>query len=154
MGLGKTIQTVALFCHLYETGVTGPFLVVAPLSTVPNWVNEFKRFAPTVPVVLYHGTSNERLELRSELKKSYPSAELDGKIMNNVVVTSYEIAMNDRAAFSSILGRYIVVDKGHRLKNTNCRLKAVSLRQQTSSHWHSPSEQSLGALVTSQLPSP
>ena len=103
-------------------GVTGPFLVVAPLSTVPNWVNEFKRFAPTVPVVLYHGTANERIELRGELKKTYPSAELDGKIMSNVVVTSYEIAMNDRAAFSSILWRYIVVDEGHRLKNTNCRL--------------------------------
>merc|ERR1719362_829062 len=122
MGLGKTIQTVALFCHLYEMGVTGPFLVVAPLSTVPNWVNEFKRFAPTVPCVLYHGSANERIELRGELKKSYPSAELDGKIMNNVVVTSYEIAMNDRAAFSSILWRYIVVDEGHRLKNMNCRL--------------------------------
>jgi len=122
MGLGKTIQTVALFCHLYEMGVTGPFLVVAPLSTVPNWVNEFKRFAPTVPCVLYHGSANERIELRGELKKSYPSAELDGKIMNNVVVTSYEIAMNDRAAFSSILWRYIVVDEGHRLKNSNCRL--------------------------------
>ena len=39
--------------------------------------------------------------------------------MNNVVVTSYEIAMNDRAAFSSILLRYIVVDEGHRLKNRN-----------------------------------
>ena len=48
MGLGKTIQTVALFCHLYEMGVQGPFMVVAPLSTVPNWVNEFSRFAPKV----------------------------------------------------------------------------------------------------------
>jgi len=38
------------------------------------------------------------------------------------VVTSYEIAMNDRAAFSSIKWRYIVVDEGHRLKNMNCRL--------------------------------
>merc|ERR1719225_2122873 len=122
MGLGKTIQTVALFCHLYEMGVQGPFLVVAPLSTVPNWVNEFKRFAPTVPVVLYHGNANERLELRSELRKVTKSEELDGKKMMNVVVTSYEIAMNDRAAFSNILWRYIVVDEGHRLKNTNCRL--------------------------------
>ena len=50
MGLGKTIQTVALFCHMYEMGVPGPFMVVAPLSTVPNWVNEFKRFAPKVTV--------------------------------------------------------------------------------------------------------
>ena len=47
--------------------------------------------------------------------------EVDGP-MNNVVVTSYEIAMNDRAAFQSIMWRYIVVDEGHRLKNMNCRL--------------------------------
>ena len=43
MGLGKTIQCIALFCHLYEMGVPGPYLVVAPLSTIPNWVNEFRR---------------------------------------------------------------------------------------------------------------
>ncbi len=42
MGLGKTIQTIALFCHLVEMGVPGPYLIVAPLSTVPNWVKEFK----------------------------------------------------------------------------------------------------------------
>ena len=84
MGLGKTIQTVALFCHLYEMGVPGPFLVVAPLSTVPNWVNEFKRFAPTVPVVLYHGNANERIELRSQLRNVVKSPELDGKSMMKV----------------------------------------------------------------------
>ena len=48
--------------------------------------------------------------------------ELDGKEMMNVVVTSYEIAMNDRAAFQNTQWRYIVVDEGHRLKNMNCRL--------------------------------
>ena len=122
MGLGKTIQTVALFCYLYEMGVPGPFLVVAPLSTVPNWVNEFKRFAPTVPVVLYHGNQQERYLLRRKLEEEVTSEELDGKLMRNVIVTSYEIAMNDRAAFSSIMWRYIVVDEGHRLKNMNCRL--------------------------------
>jgi len=122
MGLGKTIQTVALFCHMYEMGVSGPFLVVAPLSTVPNWVNEFKRFAPKVPCILYHGNMQERLELREKLTDVTTCEEMDGKDMMNVVVTSYEIAMNDRAAFSSIMWRYIVVDEGHRLKNMNCRL--------------------------------
>ena len=48
--------------------------------------------------------------------------ELDGKEMMNVVVTSYEIAMNDRATFQNTQWRYIVVDEGHRLKNMNCRL--------------------------------
>ena len=122
MGLGKTIQTVALFCHMYEMGVSGPFLVVAPLSTVPNWVNEFKRFAPKVPCILYHGNMQERLLLREKLSDVTTCEEMDGKDMMNVVVTSYEIAMNDRAAFSSIMWRYIVVDEGHRLKNMNCRL--------------------------------
>lgn len=48
MGLGKTLQVIALFCHLIEMNVTGPFLVVAPLSTLPNWLLEFEKFAPQV----------------------------------------------------------------------------------------------------------
>jgi ATP-dependent DNA helicase len=48
MGLGKTLQVIALICHLIEMNVTGPFLVVAPLSTLPNWLLEFERFAPQV----------------------------------------------------------------------------------------------------------
>tara|TARA_R110002050_G_scaffold152418_2_gene279850 strand:- start:923 stop:1081 length:159 start_codon:yes stop_codon:yes gene_type:complete len=35
--------------------VAGPYLVVGPLSTLSNWVKEFERFAPEIPVVLYHG---------------------------------------------------------------------------------------------------
>jgi len=122
MGLGKTIQTVALFCHMYEMGVPGPFMVVAPLSTVPNWVNEFKRFAPKVPCLLYHGNQQERAVLREKLEDTVKCEELDGKEMMQVVVTSYEIAMNDRSTFQNIQWRYIVVDEGHRLKNMNCRL--------------------------------
>ena len=43
MGLGKTLQTIAFLSHLVEKGVWGPFLVVAPLSTLANWVSEVKR---------------------------------------------------------------------------------------------------------------
>lgn len=66
MGLGKTMQVIAFFAHLYGQGVKGPFLVVAPLSTVPNWQREFKRFAPTIPTVLYHGSKDERKHIREE----------------------------------------------------------------------------------------
>lgn len=48
MGLGKTIQCIGVIAYLIEMGVKGPFLVAAPLSTVPNWVAEFKKFTPTV----------------------------------------------------------------------------------------------------------
>lgn len=48
MGLGKTIQVIALLCHLYEKQVPGPFLVIAPLTTLSNWLLEFQSFAPKV----------------------------------------------------------------------------------------------------------
>ncbi|KAJ1484276.1 P-loop containing nucleoside triphosphate hydrolase protein [Baffinella frigidus] len=37
MGLGKTLQVIAFLAHLWEKRVRGPFLVVAPLSTIGNW---------------------------------------------------------------------------------------------------------------------
>ncbi|TRY63163.1 hypothetical protein TCAL_10825 [Tigriopus californicus] len=121
MGLGKTIQTIALFCHLIEMGVPGPFLVVAPLSTVPNWVKEFQRFAPQIPVTLYHGSPKERIEKRLKLKENHVIEGIPNKV-KSVFVTSFEIAMNDRVNLRHVNWRYIVVDEGHRLKNTNCRL--------------------------------
>ena len=42
--------------------------------------------------------------------------------MRTIFVTSYEIAMNDRVHMKKTSWRYIVVDEGHRLKNSNCRL--------------------------------
>ena len=48
MGLGKTLQCIGVIAHIIEMGVKGPFLVAAPLSTVPNWVAEFRKFTPKV----------------------------------------------------------------------------------------------------------
>ena len=50
MGLGKTLQSIALVAHVIEKGIRGPFLIAAPLSTLPNWLSEFKRFAPDVSI--------------------------------------------------------------------------------------------------------
>jgi ATP-dependent DNA helicase len=60
MGLGKTIQVISLFALLREKGVNGPFIVVAPLATLPNWVLEIRKWLPSASVCLYHGTAAER----------------------------------------------------------------------------------------------
>ena len=52
MGLGKTVQTIGLLAHLKGKKLHGPFLVVAPLSTLSNWINEIKRFI-VLPLPLY-----------------------------------------------------------------------------------------------------
>ena len=45
MGLGKTVQSIAFLAHLAETqNIWGPFLVVAPASTLHNWQQEVSRF--------------------------------------------------------------------------------------------------------------
>ncbi|KAG5861955.1 hypothetical protein JTB14_015229 [Gonioctena quinquepunctata] len=90
MGLGKTIQVIALICHLLEKNIPGPFLIVVPLSTLPNWESEFARFAPKVPVVVFHGSRHERLEAYKNIKKKYPL----GKIKTHpVVLTSYQMPL-------------------------------------------------------------
>lgn len=64
MGLGKTLQTIAFLAHLRDMGIWGPFLIVSPLSVLHNWISEFNKFAPGIPVCMYHGTQDERAELR------------------------------------------------------------------------------------------
>lgn len=43
MGLGKTLQTISFLAFLREKGSYGPFLVVAPVSTLTNWIEEIHR---------------------------------------------------------------------------------------------------------------
>ena len=116
MGLGKTIQTISFLAFLREKGVNGPFLIAAPLSTTSNWVAEFKKWTPKIPVVLYHGSKQEREEIRQKKLRSPGSADFP------VVCTSYEICMNDRKFLAHYGWKYIIIDEGHRIKNLNCRL--------------------------------
>ncbi|SJX64363.1 related to proliferation associated SNF2-like protein [Sporisorium reilianum f. sp. reilianum] len=120
MGLGKTLQTISFLAHLREKGVWGPFLIVAPLSTINNWVLEFERFTPDIPALMYHGDPDARRDLRDrhlrmprdkERQKDFP-----------IVVTSYELIIRDRKWLANYPWKFIVVDEGHRLKNLNCRL--------------------------------
>lgn len=116
MGLGKTIQTISFLAFLREKGVYGPFLIAAPLSTTMNWVEEVRKWAPTIPVVLYHGSKQEREQIRRKKLKSPGSPEFP------IVVTSYEICMNDRKFLAGFGWKFIIIDEGHRIKNLNCRL--------------------------------
>jgi ATP-dependent DNA helicase len=68
-GLGKTIQIISLIAQLRASGTPGPFLIVGPLATLPNWMNEFKKWLPSCPVVLYHGSKADRLEMREKRLK-------------------------------------------------------------------------------------
>ncbi len=93
-----------------------------------------------IPVVLYHGTKDERENLRRQMfparrrysssskKKSKKSKrgprtakEADAELQP-VMVTSYEICMRDQQFLQDRGWKFLVVDEGHRIKNLNCKL--------------------------------
>ncbi|EGW31374.1 uncharacterized protein SPAPADRAFT_141249 [Spathaspora passalidarum NRRL Y-27907] len=112
MGLGKTVQCIAFLSFLIEQGITGPFLIVVPLSTLSNWYNEVSRFAPKIKVLKYTGNKVERNKINLTSKSS--------KL--NIIITSYEISIKDFNKLSTINWNYLIVDEGHRLKNNECVL--------------------------------
>jgi len=65
MGLGKTVQCVSMLGYLRdELLIGGPFLVVVPLSTVPNWASELKKWLPSANSVVYVGDTKSREVIR------------------------------------------------------------------------------------------
>uniref|UniRef100_A0ACD5X3N5 Uncharacterized protein n=1 Tax=Avena sativa TaxID=4498 RepID=A0ACD5X3N5_AVESA len=116
MGLGKTIQTIGFLAHLKGNGLHGPYMVIAPLSTLSNWLNELSRFAPSLAGLIYHGTKDARTELRRKHMPKTIGPDFP------IIITSYEMAMYDARLLANYKWKYVVVDEGHRLKNTKCKL--------------------------------
>ncbi|KAG2639728.1 ATP-dependent DNA helicase DDM1-like isoform X1 [Panicum virgatum] len=116
MGLGKTIQTIGFLAHLKGKGMHGPYLIIAPLSTLSNWVNEISRFTPSLASIIYHGDKVARAEIRRKFMPKTVGPDFP------IVVTSYEMAMSDAKFLAVHKWKYVVVDEGHRLKNSKCKL--------------------------------
>ncbi|KAJ1287600.1 hypothetical protein BS78_02G022300 [Paspalum vaginatum] len=116
MGLGKTIQTIGFLAHLKGKGMHGPYLIVAPLSTLSNWVSEISRFTPSLSSIIYHGDKVARAEIRRKYLPKNVGPDFP------IVVTSYEMAMSDARFLAHHKWKYVVVDEGHRLKNSKCKL--------------------------------
>lgn len=108
MGLGKTVQTIALLAHLADNGEWGPHLVVVPTSVILNWEMEFKKFCPGFKILTYYGDQKER-----EAKRV---GWLDDTKWN-VVITSYQLILNDAQAFKRRNWHYMVLDEAHNIKN-------------------------------------
>ncbi|XP_020153970.1 probable chromatin-remodeling complex ATPase chain isoform X1 [Aegilops tauschii subsp. strangulata] len=114
MGLGKTLQTISLMGYLHEfRGITGPHMVVAPKSTLGNWMNEIARFCPLLRAVKFLGNPEERNHIREKLLQP-------GKF--DVCVTSFEMAIKEKNALKRFSWRYIIIDEAHRIKNENSLL--------------------------------
>ncbi|KAG0243110.1 DNA repair protein rad16 [Actinomortierella wolfii] len=134
MGMGKTIQTIALL--LASPGK--PNLIVAPTVAIVQWSNEIKQYAPSLKVLIFHGAG--RTESISELKK------------HDVVLTTYSIleasfrkekygvrrqnmTVKEDSLLHKIKWHRIILDEAHNIKERSSNTARSAFELQSDRKW-------------------
>jgi hypothetical protein len=118
MGLGKTIQSISLLAYLAEVhGIWGPFLVIAPASTLHNWQQELARFVPRLKTIPYWGGPKDRETLRRIWNRKNQTFTEDSPF--HIVVTSYQLAVQDEKYFHMMRWQYMILDEAQAIKSSS-----------------------------------
>ncbi|XP_075316313.1 uncharacterized protein chd6 isoform X3 [Odontesthes bonariensis] len=123
MGLGKTIQSITFLYEIFSMGIRGPFLIIAPLSTITNWEREFRMWTH-MNVIVYHGSQISRqMILQYEMfHRDAQGNTVPGVLKFHGLITTFEMIMADCPELRKLQWRCVVIDEAHRLKNRNCKL--------------------------------
>ncbi|NLW31423.1 MAG: DEAD/DEAH box helicase family protein [Fibrobacter sp.] len=111
MGLGKTVQTLALLLNEKQLGEGQPSIVVVPTSLLFNWQREAQKFAPSLNLLLYHGSGRHRY--------------LDIMHMADVVLTTYGTVLRDIESLERIDFHYVILDEAQAIKNPGSQISST-----------------------------
>lgn len=115
-GLGKTIQTIAALCYVWEKDPDQKAIVLTTKSAAGQWVGEFDRFTHGVQVFLSRGTALQREKIRQQfLEAKGPS----------VLVTGYRSLVQDFAKVQNWEGMILVTDEASAYKNPSTQVGQV-----------------------------
>ena len=105
MGIGKTIQVIALFEDTRLQNEKGTSLVICPASLLFNWKSEIERFAPKLRVCIIEGSQVRRKDLLENCEDY------------DVVITSYDYIRNDIDQYENKQFLYAILDEAQNIKN-------------------------------------
>ncbi|KAJ5908207.1 Helicase C-terminal [Penicillium taxi] len=118
MGLGKTIQSISVMAYLAEFhNIWGPFLVIAPASTLHNWQQEIAKFVPNLKVLPYWGNSKDRKVLRKFWDRKHITYNRNSEF--HVLVTSYQLVVLDAQYFQKVKWQYMILDEAQAIKSSS-----------------------------------
>ncbi len=107
MGLGKTIQAIALILHEQEKNdSTAPSLIICPTSLVGNWQREVNRFAPSLRVLVHHGSGRAEGE-----------AFIEQASQHNVIISTYGLMRRDIEVLRQMPWAHVILDEAQNIKN-------------------------------------
>lgn len=117
MGLGKTVQSISVMGYLAEKhNIWGPFLVIAPSSTLHNWQQEITRFVPDIKCLPYWGNAKDRKVLRKFWDRKHITYTKDSPF--HVLITSYQLVVQDTQYFQKIRWQYMILDEAQAIKSS------------------------------------
>lgn len=113
VGMGKTVEMLALICH---HRAPGPTLIIVPTTMLCVWIEEANKRAPKLNVVKFHGT--RRTKDMNVLRQA------------DIVVTTYNVVVNETKQHVPTIGSVrwgrIILDESHEMKTLGTqRLRSI-----------------------------
>ncbi len=105
MGLGKTIQVITFLLHQKEKGRLKPTLIVLPIALIENWIEEIKKFAPTLSESIYVHKGSNRLKVADQISQY------------NIILTSYDTLKIDQLVLGKVSFQSIICDEAQNVKS-------------------------------------
>ena len=112
MGIGKTMQIIALVLYLKERGNFKRSMISVPAGAVDHWMSEFGKFAPSLETLAWEGTQRRNL-----------LPILDAV---DVVVTTHKLLTIDHAILRQHDWTVFAIDEAQDGKNPESELASSS----------------------------
>ena len=117
-----------------KANVRGPFLVVAPLTTLGHWRREIETWTDMNVVCFMGGAADRQIIVDYEMHYREAPTTLGGRGRKtktpkfNVLLTSYEILRDTGNIFNVFYWDSVIVDEAHRLKSIESAVRCAIIR--------------------------